>query len=457
MVTLSTVILAAGQGTRMRSHLPKVLHPLAGRPLLAHVLQTSQSLANNTNYVVYGHGGEQVQQAFANWKALTWIEQTEQLGTGHAVAQALPQIEDDATVLVLYGDVPLIQSKTLQFLTQAVTANSLAILTVDLEQPTGYGRIVRDHRGQVVRIVEEKDADTITRKITEVNTGILAAPARALRKWLAALQPNNAQSEYYLTDIIALAVADGFHVHTQQPHSEQEVLGVNDRIQLASLERYYQLQQAHDLMRHGVSLADPSRLDIRGEVTLTGQDIFIDVNVILSGQVSLGEGVSIGANCVVQDAVIGDHVEILPNSVVEDAVVAQGCHIGPFARLRPGTMLAEGVRVGNFVELKKADVGQGSKINHLSYIGDCDIGRAVNVGAGTITCNYDGVNKFKTTIGDGAFIGSDTQLVAPVTVGAGATIGAGSTITKDTPPNQLSLSRSKQVSFSQWQRPQKKT
>jgi bifunctional UDP-N-acetylglucosamine pyrophosphorylase / glucosamine-1-phosphate N-acetyltransferase len=454
---LTTVILAAGRGARMRSALPKVLHPLAGQPLLAHVLTAARALPHNDIYIVYGHGGAQVQSAFAHESDLHWIHQLEQLGTGHAVAQVLPHLLDPALVLVLYGDVPLISTDTLNILVQAANHHTLALLTVVLDNPTGYGRIVRDVNGSVLRIVEEKEANDVIRQINEVNTGIIAVSAAHLRRWLTQIQNNNAQGEYYLTDIIALAVNEQITIKTFTTQKTQEVLGINDRVQLATLERYYQQQQVEQLMLQGVTVLDPARLDIRGHVELMGQDVLIDVNVILSGHNRIGSRVQIGANCTLHNVTLADDVEILPHSVLENTVVGQGCVIGPFARLRPGTVLADQVKIGNFVETKKITVGYGSKINHLSYIGDSDIGQKVNIGAGTITCNYDGVNKHKTVIGDGAFIGSDTQLVAPVTVGAGATIGAGSTITKDAPAEQLTLSRSSQVSFARWQRPGKKS
>jgi bifunctional UDP-N-acetylglucosamine pyrophosphorylase / glucosamine-1-phosphate N-acetyltransferase len=458
---LTTVILAAGRGARMRSALPKVLHPLAGRPLLSHVLAAARALShnnvNNEVYVVYGHGGAQVKAAFAHESNIHWIEQTEQLGTGHAVAQVLPHLADPSLVLVLYGDVPLISPDTLHLLVQTANHHTLALLTTELDNPTGYGRIVRDVNGCVMRIIEEKEASDVIRQINEVNTGILAVPAAHLRRWLTQIRNNNAQNEYYLTDIIALAVNEQIAVKTLTTQKIQEVLGINDRVQLAALERYYQLQQVEQLMLQGVTVLDPARLDIRGTVELTGQDVLIDVNVILSGRNRLGARVRIGAHCVLHNVTLADDVEILPHSVLEDAVIGQGSVIGPFARLRTGTVLAEQVKIGNFVETKKVNVGYGSKINHLSYIGDSEIGQKVNIGAGTITCNYDGVNKHKTVIGDGAFIGSDTQLVAPVTVGAGATIGAGSTITKDAPAQQLTLSRNRQMSFDRWQRPEKKS
>ena len=454
-MNLTTIILAAGKGTRMRSELPKVLHLIGHKPLLRHVYDLSAELENNTNHVVSCHGSERVKKKLGDL-SVNWIEQTQQLGTGHAVQQVSNQIDDNTTVLILYGDVPLLQAETLKLLLSKINEKTLALLTVNLANPKGYGRIERDDFGKVLRIVEEKDATEIEKKITEVNTGILAVKGIALKKWLSQLNNNNAQGEYYLTDIIALAVADNFEITTTSPQTEDEVLGVNDKLQLAHLERVYQFQQAKNLMQQGVTLRDPTRFDLRGTITELGQDIEIDINVIFEGENRLGNNVKIGANCSIKNAKIGDNVIILPNCVIENAVVGANSRIGPFARLRPETILATDTHIGNFVEIKKSIIGQGSKINHLSYIGDSLIGKKVNIGAGTITCNYDGVNKFQTIIEDGAFIGSDTQLVAPVTIGKNATIGAGSTITKDTPDNQLTLSRSKQMSLEGWQRPVKK-
>lgn len=453
-MSIKTIILAAGQGTRMRSSRPKVLHEIANKALLQHVYETSRSLEDNSIFIIYGHGGETVKQSLCGLKA-TWIEQKQQLGTGHAVQQAIGHIEDPDTVLILYGDVPLLKAETLHALLKHVGENSLALLTVTLDDPTGYGRIVRDSRHAVIKIVEQKDANEAELLIKEGNTGILACKGHQLKQWLSRLSNNNAQNEYYLTDIIEMAVADGLSVKTTQAESQDEVLGVNNRSQLAHLERVYQLRQAEMLMAHGVTLRDPHRVDVRGEFVALGQDIDVDVNVIFEGVNHIGSNVKIGANCILKNANIADGVEILPNSLIEDSTVGEGSRIGPFARLRPQTKLADHVHIGNFVELKKANVASGSKINHLSYIGDTEVGAKVNIGAGTITCNYDGVNKFRTVIGDGAFIGSNSQLVAPVTIGKNATIGAGSTITKDTPDEQLTLSRAKQVSIESWQRPVK--
>ncbi|MGZ8189210.1 MAG: bifunctional UDP-N-acetylglucosamine diphosphorylase/glucosamine-1-phosphate N-acetyltransferase GlmU [Methylosarcina sp.] len=452
---ITTIILAAGKGTRMRSELPKVLHKIAGKPLLYHVYDMCSQLQNNSIKIIYGHGAEQVLDTLKDLDA-DWIEQKQQLGTGHAVQQVKNQINPADIVLILYGDVPLLKLGTVKHLIAEVSDKSLALLTVNLENPRGYGRIVRNDQGAVTRIVEEKDASEIEVQIREVNTGIMAVQGSHLIKWLDQLNNHNAQGEYYLTDIIEMAVADHIHIATSHPKTIDEVLGVNNRIQLSHLERVHQMEQAHHLMEHGVTLYDPSRFDLRGTIEYLGLDIEIDVNVILEGQISIGNNVKIGSNTQIVDTVIEDNVEILANSVIEKAVIGQGSRIGPFARLRPETVIARNAHIGNFVEIKKSSVGDGSKINHLSYIGDCTIGSKVNIGAGTITCNYDGANKFNTVIGDGAFIGSDTQLIAPVTIGQNATIGAGSTITKDSPENQLTLSRAKQVSISGWQRPVKK-
>ena len=451
---LNVVILAAGQGTRMRSDLPKVLHSIGGKPLLQHVYELAASLRPDSLTIVYGHGGEQVRRRFAAWP-VHWVEQVRQLGTGHAVQQALPHLQA-GQVLILYGDVPLLRRPTLERLLEAGDGGKLALLTVELDDPHGYGRIVREpDTGRVLRIVEEKDASPAEKAIREVNTGILAVPAEALTAWLSRLDNDNAQGEYYLTDIIAMAVADDVPVETVSA-APDEVEGVNNKRQLAALERVYQRRQAEALLDRGVTLRDPSRIDVRGEVE-TGCDVEIDVNVILEGRVRLGDRVRIGAGVVVRDAEIDSDVEILPYSVIDGVRIGPECRIGPFARLRPETVLAEQVHIGNFVEVKKSSVGSGSKINHLSYVGDSEVGAGVNIGAGTITCNYDGVNKHRTVIEDGAFIGSDTQLVAPVRVGRDATIGAGSTITRDAPAGRLTLSRSRQVTVENWQRPQKKS
>jgi len=452
---LGVVILAAGQGTRMRSSLPKVLHRLANRPLLRHVVSTSGKLDPVQTIIVFGHGGGAVRQAFSSDSEFTWVEQDQQLGTGHAVAQAIPALADVDQVLVLYGDVPLIQSATLSSLIQAASRTDLALLTVNLAEPTGYGRIVRDDQGHVQRIVEQKDASAEELAISEINTGFLVATKAKLIDWLSRLDNDNAQKEYYLTDIVELAVADGIEVLTAQPSNSTEVMGVNDRSQLAHLERYYQRMQAEELMRQGVALLDPTRFDLRG-VLIAGQDVEIDINVIIEGQVEVGDDVRIGANSVIRNSTIASGVQILENCVIEDAIIGRESIIGPFSRIRPGVHLSGNNKVGNFVEIKKSEIDEGSKINHLSYIGDSLIGKNVNIGAGTITCNYDGANKFQTIIGDNVFIGSDSQLVAPVKIEAGATIGAGSTITADAPADKLTLSRSKQFSVKGWKRPVKK-
>ena len=451
---LSIVILAAGLGKRMSSDLPKVLHKLANKPLIRHVVDAAQTLQPDSIHIIYGHKGEQVREALNNVD-IDWVEQAQQLGTGHAVAQALPHIADDAMVLVLCGDVPLINPKLLQMLCASPEPHSLGVVTVELENPYGYGRIVRNELGQVERIIEEKEADASIQSIKEVNAGIFLIPAANLRRWLGALNNDNAQGEYYLTDVVDLAVKENQPIYTATTDNIYEVMGINDRIQLAKVERYYQTQQVEKLMLTGVTVLDPARFDIRGTVQ-AGRDVSIDINVILEGEIILGNNVKIGSNTVIRNAQIADNVEILSNCVIEDVVIGAGCKIGPFARLRPEAKLAEDVHIGNFVEIKKSTIAQGSKINHLSYIGDSEIGSKVNIGAGTITCNYDGANKHKTIIGDRAFIGSDTQLVAPVTVSEGATIGAGSTITRDTPPETLTLSRVPQKNINGWQRPTKK-
>ncbi|MFA5531561.1 MAG: bifunctional UDP-N-acetylglucosamine diphosphorylase/glucosamine-1-phosphate N-acetyltransferase GlmU [Thiohalomonadaceae bacterium] len=450
---LEIVVLAAGQGTRMKSDLPKVLHPLAGRPLLAHVIATAQALAPVRTHVVYGHGGERVLTQFPD-APVTWTEQAERLGTGHAVMQAMPGVADDAVVLVLYGDVPLVPAAVLEPLVAEASGGALAILTVDLADPKGYGRILRDGQGTVLGIVEEKDASPEQRQIREGNTGILAAPAASLRAWLGALKNTNAQGEYYLTDVVAMAVAEGLPVRAHRAANEDDVLGVNDKLQLAHLERVFQRRQAEALMRAGVTLMDPTRFDLRGTVEC-GRDVLIDVGVVMEGHVKLGDGVTVGANCYLRDVELGPGTQLRPMSVLEEALVGPDCRIGPFARLRPGTVLAGHAHVGNFVELKNAQVGEGSKVNHLSYVGDTVMGRDVNVGAGTITCNYDGANKHRTVIGHRVFIGSDTQLIAPVQVGDDATIGAGSTVTRDAPAGELTLSRTPQKSIAGWKRPVK--
>ncbi len=446
-MTLSVVILAAGQGKRMKSDLPKVLQPLAGKPLLGHVLDAAEGLQAAATHVVYGHGGEQVPAAFEG-RDVHWALQAEQQGTGHAVMQAMPAIPDDSMVLVLYGDVPLVQLDTLARLVAEAGEDSVSLLSVMLPDPTGYGRIVRDGSGRVVRIVEHKDANAKERAIHECNTGLLCAPAGRLRRWLAALGNDNAQGEYYLTDVIVMAVkAVGAPTAT-------EVMGVNDKLQLAELEAAYRRQRAQALMLAGVTLVDPARFDARGALEV-GRDVFIDVNVVFEGTVRLGDRVRIGPNCVIRDADIGDDTTVFPNCVIDSAEIGPNCNIGPFARVRPTSRLAAGVHIGNFVEVKNSDIGAGSKANHLTYLGDTSVGSKANVGAGTVTCNYDGANKWRTEIGDRAFIGSGAMLVAPVKIGAGATIGAGSTITKDAPEDRLTLERSKQLTLPNWKRPEK--
>lgn len=437
----------------MRSSLPKVLHPVAGKAMLQHVVDACAILGSQQMAVVYGHGGDLVRERIQGVN-LNWALQAEQKGTGHAVAQAIDLVGDDDVVLVAYGDVPLIRPSTLQALAEGLQNATLCVLTTELAQPTGYGRIVRNAEGAVQAIVEEKDATDEQRRIQEVNTGFIAARGVDMKRWLQQLSPQNAQGEYYLTDCVGLAVGEGGVVTTVICADPVEVEGANNRVQLARLERACQQRQIEELMLAGVTVADPARLDVRGTVT-TGQDVFLDVNVVLSGTVKLGDNVVIEAGCVLQDVEIGDNTHIKPHCVLEDAVVAASCDIGPFARLRPGTVLAEQAKIGNFVETKKALIGKGSKVNHLSYVGDTEMGADVNIGAGTITCNYDGANKYKTVIGDRVFVGSCSQLVAPVTIEEGATIGAGSTIAKDAPAEQLTLSRAKQVTMKGWQRPVK--
>ena len=451
---LSIIILAAGQGTRMRSARPKVLHPLAGRPLLAHVIDTARALQGSDIHVVIGHGAEQVKSVIAD-SDIHWVLQEEQLGTGHAVAQAMPAIPDGNTVLVMYGDVPLVCRETLEPLCSLANQGMAALLTAELDDPTGYGRILHHADGSICGSVEEKDASPAEKKLQEINTGFIAAPAARLRGWVEALDNNNAQSEFYLTDVIARAVTEGTSVRGVMAENIGEVLGINDRRQLAVQERCFQQRQAERCLQAGVTLPDPARFDLRGELT-AGQDVYIDINAVLEGKIVLGDRVTIGPNVVMRNATVGDDVTILANCVIEDAEIGSGCRIGPFARLRPETLLAAHTHVGNFVEIKKSDVGEGSKINHLSYIGDTSIGTDVNIGAGTIVCNYDGANKHRTIIGDRVFIGSDTQLVAPVEVQEGATIGAGSTITRDAPANELTLSRTPQKTHTGWKRPVKK-
>jgi len=451
---VAVVILAAGQGKRMKSDLPKVLQPLAGRPLLAHVVSSARLLEPSSIHVVYGHGADAVRAALGGEK-LQWSLQAEQLGTGHAVMQAMPNIADDELVLVLYGDVPLVRPATLARLIASAGPKAMGLITVMLDDATGYGRIVRDARGAVQKIVEQKDASPKQLKIREGNSGIMAVPAKLLRKWLGKLKNANAQGEYYLTDIIAMAVKDRIKVVPLIAPGVAEVLGVNDKIQLAELEALHRAERARELMIAGATLADPARIDIRGSVSV-GRDVFIDANVLIEGNVSLGDRVRVGPNVVLRDVAIGAGSVIHPNSVLEQSVLGENCSVGPYARVRPGSKLGRGVHIGNFVELKKTEISDGSKANHLSYLGDAVIGANVNVGAGTITCNYDGVNKSTTTIEDGAFIGSGNMLVAPVRIGKDATTGAGSTITKDAPDGQLTLTRARQQTIEGWKRPLKR-
>lgn len=449
---LDVVILAAGKGTRMRSQMPKVLHTLAGKPMVAHVLQTAADLRPERTHVVIGHGADQLRQALAD-EDVTFAVQEEQKGTGHAAAQALSQL-GSGNVLILYGDVPLIQRETLSALLAHVDEQHMGLLTVILDDPTGYGRIVRNDAGEAVAIVEQKDANDAERAITECNTGIMAMTSDQLKRWLPKLSADNAQGEYYLTDVIEMAAAEGIQVCTEQPATAIEVEGVNNRAQMARLERAYQTHQANQLMEQGVALADPARLDVRGSLTC-GHDVFIDVGCIFEGNVELGEGVRVGPYCVIKNSTIGAESTVDSHSVIDHTVAAGHNQIGPYARLRPGTRLAVNAKVGNFVETKNADVGEGSKINHLSYVGDARLGRNVNVGAGTITCNYDGANKHHTEIGDHVFVGSNSALVAPVTIGRGATVGAGSTIAKDVSAQALAVTRSKQLEKADWPRPVK--
>ncbi|AKU14049.1 UDP-N-acetylglucosamine pyrophosphorylase/diamine N-acetyltransferase [Azoarcus sp. CIB] len=451
---MEVVILAAGQGKRMRSVLPKVLQPIAGRPMLAHVIGAARTLDASRICVVYGHGGEVVRERMQD-AALRWARQEPQLGTGHAVQQALPELTDGEMALVLYGDVPLIGAPTLRRLQTAAGSGKLALLTVELDNPTGYGRILRDADGRVTRIVEEKDASAEQRRVREVNTGILVAPVARLRDWLGRIGNDNAQGEYYLTDIIGLAVAEGVEIVTVQPDAVWETLGVNSKPQLAELERIHQRNIAQNLMDAGVTVLDPARIDVRGELEC-GRDVEIDVGCVFEGRVELGDDVRVGANCVIRNARIGAGTRIAPFSHIEDTVTGRECVIGPYARTRPGTTLGDDVHLGNFVEVKNSAIADHSKANHLAYVGDADVGQRVNIGAGTITCNYDGANKFRTIIEDDVFIGSDTQLVAPVRVGRGATLGAGTTLTKDAPPEQLTVSRAKQITIVGWKRPVKK-
>jgi bifunctional UDP-N-acetylglucosamine pyrophosphorylase / glucosamine-1-phosphate N-acetyltransferase len=450
---LEIIVLAAGQGKRMRSQLPKILHPLAGRPLLGHVLASARALGPRKMVVVHGHGAEQVRAAFPG-SDVEWALQAEQLGTGHAVQQAMPHISQDADVLILYGDVPLVRPDTLKRLAEA-GHQGLAVLTADLPDATGYGRIVRDSSGNLARIVEHKDASREELKIREINAGFMAMSARRLSGWLGKLTNRNVQKEYYLTDVVTLAVGEGLPVRAVKVDAAWEVAGVNSKRELAELERHYREKQAARLLDGGVTLADPARIDVRGELTC-GSDVTIDVNCVFEGRISLADGVRIGPNCVLRNVSVGANSEVLAFSHLEDSEVGARCRLGPYARLRPGSHLAEDVHVGNFVEVKASRIGKGSKANHLTYIGDSDIGSGVNVGAGTITCNYDGAAKHRTIIEDDCFIGSDATLVAPVRIARGSYIGAGSTINKDTPAGQLTVARARQVSIPSWKPPKKK-
>ncbi len=455
---MNVVILAAGMGKRMQSALPKVLHPLAGKPLLRHVIDTARSLSPQKLCVIYGHGGAAVPEMVAalaesTGSTIATALQEPQLGTGHAVMQAVPQLDDDQPTLVLYGDVPLTTVDTLRRLVEAAGSDKLGILTVEQANPFGLGRIVREG-GKIVRIVEEKDANEAERAIREINSGIMAIPTRHLKKWLAALSNNNAQGEYYLTDIVAQAVADGVPVVSSQPSGEWEVAGVNSKVQLAELERRHQLNIAHALLERGVTLMDPARIDVRGEL-ICGRDVTIDVGCVFEGRVELADGVKIGAHCVLVGATVGAGANIKPFCHIDDATIGAASQIGPYARLRPGTALGEDVHIGNFVEVKNSSVAAHSKANHLAYVGDATIGSRVNLGAGVITCNYDGANKFRTVIEDDVFVGSDSQLVAPVTIGKGATLGAGTTLTKNAPAGKLTISRPKQLTIEGWTRPVK--
>ncbi len=451
-MSLEIVILAAGQGTRMRSALPKVLHPVAGNSMLGHVIHTARQLDPQRIHVVIGHGAEAVRERLAA-DDLNFVLQDQQLGTGHAVSQAVPFIKSD-TVLILYGDVPLIEVETLQRLLKLAAPQQLGLLTVELDDPTGYGRIVRDAAGKVTAIVEHKDTNDVERAITEGNTGILALPFERLGDWVSRLSNNNSQGEYYLTDVIAMAVSDGLEVATEHPHDTMEVQGANDRKQLAELERHYQLRAARRLMAQGVTLRDPARFDVRGEVTI-GRDVLIDINVILEGKVVIEDDVVIGPNCVIKDSTLRKGVVIKANSHIEGAILGEGSDAGPFARLRPGTVLEARAHVGNFVELKNAHMGEGAKAGHLTYLGDAEIGARTNIGAGTITCNYDGANKWKTVLGEDVFIGSNNSLVAPVDISAGATTAAGSTITQNVDKAQLAVGRARQKNIDGWKRPEK--
>lgn len=453
MNNVNVVVLAAGKGTRMYSAKPKVLHELAGRSLLQHTLDTAAAINASAIHIVIGHEAELIRKSL-DGQAVNFALQEKQLGTAHAVHQSLPSLDNDAIALVLYGDVPLIQAETLLKLLAPLDADSMGVLTCMMADPTGLGRIIRDANGKILSIVEEKDASAEQKLIKEINTGIMAIPVKRLHEWLPKISTNNAQGEYYLTDIIEIALANNCNVFTSSCSDQVEATGVNNRVQLAELERHFQKREAQRLMLSGVTLRDPSRLDIRGKI-IVARDVEIDINVILEGNVSIASDVQIGPNCVLKNCSIGDGTVIAANTVIEDAVIGKDCNIGPFARIRPGTVLDEEAKIGNFVEVKKSRIGKHSKVNHLSYVGDSTLGQDVNVGAGTITCNYDGVNKYKTLIGDNVFIGSNTALVAPVSIAAGATIGAGSVITKNVEADQLAIARGRQANIDGWQRPEK--
>ncbi|MFC0446278.1 bifunctional UDP-N-acetylglucosamine diphosphorylase/glucosamine-1-phosphate N-acetyltransferase GlmU [Pseudidiomarina halophila] len=453
-MALSVVVLAAGKGTRMRSALPKVLHPVAHKPMVQHVIDSARQLDTSAIHVIYGHGAEALLERLSG-QQLSFVEQAQQLGTGHAVQQIVPHVNDDEHVLILYGDVPLTRVETLQDLVNAGSRTDLALLTVTLPDPTGYGRILRDAEGKITGIVEQKDATPEQLQVTEANTGMMLVQGKALKRWLGQLSNDNAQGEYYLTDIVAMAAQEGVAIASTQPRDIHEVEGANNRVQLAALERAYQQRQAEQLMMDGATLLDPARIDVRGTVSIAN-DVVVDVNVIFEGHVELGEGVVIESNCILRNCSIAAGSRIKSHSIVEDAQVAEQCEVGPYARLRPGSVLEQGAKVGNFVEMKKTRLGKGSKANHLTYLGDAIIGEGVNIGAGTITCNYDGVNKFTTEIDDGAFIGSNSSLVAPVRIGKQATVGAGSTISKTVDDHELGIARGKQRNITGWERPQKK-
>lgn len=452
-MNLSVIILAAGKGTRMKSDLPKVLHPVAGKPMVQHVYERSVELGADSIHIVYGHGGDSLKTACESFDA-SFVEQAEQLGTAHAVQQASPSLKDDDIALVLYGDVPLIKTETLKSLVQSVNGDDIALLTVKLDDPTGYGRIIRDANELVTAIVEHKDADDSQKMVRECNTGILAVRAGYLNTCLERIGNDNVQGEYYLTDLIEIAVKDGNRVVTAHPQTVSEVEGINDRIQLAKLERIKQREIAESIMADGVHIIDPDRIDVRGELNVAN-DVVIDINCVFEGEVNLGTAVKVGPGCVIKNSTIACNTIIKPYSVIENAIIDKNVEVGPFARIRPGTHLHPESRVGNFVEIKNTELGEGSKASHLTYLGDTEVGKEVNIGAGTITCNYDGANKHKTVIGDGAFIGSDSQLVAPVTIGKNATIGAGATITRDTGDDELVISRVPQKAIKGWQRPRK--